>query len=196
MKTLLTVTFLLCLPLSTSSQEAANEDPAHDELRALRDGMIDAIKSGDIERQISYLHPNVVVTWQNAEVSRGREGVREYLARMLEGPGRIVQGYGADMQVDELTILYGGDTGIAFGGTQEHVDLVAGQGVDYAGRWSATLVKEGDRWLIASLHASANLFDNPFLDTARRLMYVAGAVALIIGVLLGFLIGRRRRSTA
>jgi len=158
--------------------------------------MIAAIKSGDIEQQISYLHPNVVVTWQNAEVSRGRDGVREYLERMLEGPSRIVRSYEADMQVDELTILYGGDTGIAFGGTQEHVELVAGEDVDYAGRWSATLVKEADRWLIASLHASANIFENPFLDTARRLMYVVGVVALVIGALAGFMIGRRGRSAA
>ena len=124
MKTLITVCLLLFAPLPALSQESSTEDPAHDELRALRDGMLDAIKKGDIERELSYLHPNVVVTWQNAEVSRGRDGVRAYLNRMLNGPSKVVSDYGLDLNVDELTILYGGDAGISFGTTRERFGLV------------------------------------------------------------------------
>ena len=158
--------------------------------------MQDAIKKGDIEREISYLHPNVVVTWQNAEVSRGREGVRAYLNRMLSGPNKVIANFSADLKVDELTILYGGDTGVSFGNSREHVGLVGGSSIDYNGRWSATLVKEGGKWLVASLHSSTNLFDNPFLATTRRVMYGAGVVALFVGFALGFFIGRRRKAAA
>jgi len=194
-KNLLTL-LLLSISLPALSQESTTEDPAHAELRTLRAGMQDAIKKGDVERELSYLHPNVVVTWQNAQVSRGRDGVRNYLDRMLHGPNKIVASFSADFDVDELTILYGGDTGISFGSSREHIGLATGGSVDYNGRWSATLVKEDGKWLIASLHASTNLFDNPFLATTRRMMYVASAVALIFGIALGLFLGRRRKGVA
>ena len=162
----------------------------------MRDGLLDAIKKGDIERELSYLHPNVVVTWQNAEVSRGRDGVRAYLNRMLNGPSKIVSDYKLDLNVDELTILYGGDTGISFGGSREHIGLAAGASVDYPARWSATLVKDDGKWLVASLHASTNLFENPFLATAKRLMYIVSAVTLVVGLIVGWLVGRRRNAAA
>ena len=183
---------LLLAPLPALSQE----DPAHNELRALRDGLLDAIKKGDVERELTYLHPNVVVTWQNAEVSRGHDGVRAYLNRMLNGPSKIVSDYKFDVSVDELTILYGGDTGISFGKSQEHIGLATGTNIDYPARWSATLVKEDGKWLVASLHASSNLFENPFLATTKRLMYIGCAVALVAGLLIGWLVGRRRKAAA
>lgn len=183
---------LLCLPLSALSQVPATEDPAHNELRALRDGLIDAIKKGDLERELSYLHPNVVITWQNAEVSRGREGVRKYLDRMLKGPDAIVDNFSIDLNVDELTILYGGDTGISFGTSKEHVALKNGSPIDYNGRWSATLVKEGGQWLVASAHASTNLFENPFIGMFKRVASIAGAVSIIIAIGLGYWFGRSR----
>jgi ketosteroid isomerase-like protein len=158
--------------------------------------MVEAIKKGDIERELTYLHPNVVVTWQNAEVSRGRDGVRAYLNRMLNGPNKVVSDYNVDLNVDELTILYGGDTGISFGSSREHIGLVHDMSLDYPGRWSATLVKEDGKWLIASLHTSTNIFENPLLATARRLIYVAGAVGLVAGLLLGFFLRRRRKAAA
>jgi len=201
MKKWITVSALLLLaplahPPAALSQESATEDPAHNELRALRDGLLDAIKKGDVERELSYLHPNVVVTWQNAEVSCGRDGVCVYLNRMLNGPSKIVSDYKLDLNVDELTILYGGDTGISFGGSKEHIGLATGTNIDYPARWSATLVKEDGKWLVASLHASTNLFENPFLATTKRLMYIGCAVALVVGVLIGWLVGRRRKAAA
>lgn len=181
------------MPVSSQTQPPT-EDPAHNELRALRDGLLDAINKGDIERELTYLHPNVVVTWHDATVSRGRDGVRQYMNRMLTGPDKVVESFGADVDVDELTILYGGDTGISFGSAIEHFKMTSGRTLDLPARWSATLVKENGRWLIANLHASDDLFDNPLLAMARRAAWWAGGIALIVGLALGFFLGRRRRA--
>jgi len=151
------------------------------------------MNKGDIERELTYMEPNVVVTWHNAEVSRGRDGVRTYLNRVLNGPNKFLSAYSASVNVDELTILYNDDTGISFGSAVEHMKLTDGHTIDLPSRWSATLVKEGDKWLVASLHASDNLFDNPLLDMAKRLMYWAGGVCLVVGLVFGFAIGRRRK---
>jgi ketosteroid isomerase-like protein len=177
-----------------SSQAPPPKDEAvHNELRALRDGLLDAMNKGDIERELAYMHPNVVVTWHNAEVSRGRDGVRAYLTRMLSGPNRIVTSFSATVEVDELTILYGANTGISFGSAIEHFKLKDGKTLDLPARWSATLIKDGDKWLIASLHASDNLFENPLLTIAKKTSYWAGGVCLVLGLIVGFAIGRRRK---
>lgn len=194
MKKLLIALFILSLSAPVLAQSPATQDPAHNELRSLRDGLQDAIKKGDIERQLSYLHPNVIVTWQNGEVSRGRDGVRNYLNRMLNGPTKIVKAYNSEVMVDELTVLYGGTTGISYGSSHEHLDLMTGTSIDFTARWSATLIKEDGKWLIANLHASSNLFDNPLLAMAKQMSYIIGGVCLLAGVIVGFLLGRRRRA--
>ena len=171
----------------------AQEDPAHTELRAVRDGLLAGMNSGDIEAQLAFLHPNAVVTWHNAEVSRGREGVRKYLDRMLNGPSKVVEKFGAEVTVDELSILYGGDTAIAFGSAQEHFSLAGGRSFDFTGRWSATMVKEGGKWLVASLHTSDNIFDNPLLNAATKALWWVGGGTLLVGALGGWLLGRRGR---
>lgn len=136
-----------------------------------------------------------MVTWQTAEVSRGREGVRTYLNRMLNGPDKVVDTYSVDLDVDGLSILYGGDTAISWGKSREHVGMANGRNLDYPGRWSATLVKEGNQWLIANLHLSTNIFANPLLEIIKRVAFMAGAIAIVIALALGYFWGRRKKLT-
>lgn len=194
MKTSIAVLMLLCLavPAWPQTPSPPSDEAVHNELRAFRDGLLAAMNKGDVESELAYFHPNAVVTWHNAEVSRGREGIRSYLNRMLQGPNKVAASYKADVNVDELTILYGGDTGISFGSAVEHFKLANGKTLDLPARWSATLVKEGGKWLIANLHASDNLFDNPLLALAKRTAYWAGGIALLVGLLIGWFLGGRR----
>jgi ketosteroid isomerase-like protein len=185
---------LLWLALTATCLTAAGLDPKteaiHNELRALRAGVLDAINKGDIERELSFLHTNVVVTWHNAEVSRGREGVREYYQRLTGGPKKQVEKFSAEITVDELTILHGGSSGISYGSSVEHFQLSNGRTFDLNGRWSATVVREEGRWLIASLHASTNLFDNVILSLSQKSMLRLAGVASLIGLACGWFIGR------
>jgi hypothetical protein len=54
------------------------------------------------------------------------------------------------------------------------------------------MVKEDGKWLVASLHASDNIFDNPLLNLAKKAWWWIGGGALLVGALMGWLIGRRR----
>lgn len=168
---------------------AAPDDPAHNELRALRIQVLEAIKSGDVERTLTYVHPNLVVTWQNQEVCRGREGLRDFYNRMGKDAFR---GYKVDPMPDDLTILYGGDTGISFGSSVAAYRLL-GKEFEFKNRWTATLVKENGRWLLASYHVSNNTLDNPLVNTAKRALYGAGVIGLIVGLAFGLLVARRRK---
>src|SRR4051812_48673837 len=93
------------LPAQTPT--TAPENPAHEELRKLRDGLLAAMNKGDLEGTLAFMHTNVVITWEDAEVSRGYEGVRAYHNRIMTGPNKIVDAFNFGVNVDELTILHG-----------------------------------------------------------------------------------------
>ena len=191
-KILLTMAVALCVPCSLLAQNPP-EDPAHEQLRQLRDGLLAAMNKGDLEGTLTFLHTNCVITWHNAEVSRGHQGVRDYHNRVMTGPNRIVESFHCDLKVDELTSLYGENTGICFGSSDEQFKLAGGRDLNIKGRWTATLVKENGHWLIASLHVSTNLFDNVMLDLAKRSLGVAGVICFVMGLLIGWAITRRRK---
>jgi hypothetical protein len=98
--------------------------------------------------------------------------------------------------VDELTILYGDNMGICYGSSDEHFKLATGKDLDVKGRWSATVVKENGRWVIACMHASTNLFDNVMLDLAKKVAIIAGIICLVAGLVVGWLLGRCRKRAA
>lgn len=165
------------------------EDPAHNELRALRDGLLDAFEKKDIERMLTFLDPDVVVIVQSAEVIRGHDGVREFHKRMSEGDDRVVESLKSDFQVDELSTLYGDDMAISFGTMADHFKLRRGEEFDLNSRWTATAVRQDDRWLVASFHVSTNMFDNGVSNLYIKWSSIkSGVIAGLIGILVGALV--------
>ena len=185
------VTIALFTALTVHASPEPNAD-VHNALRQLKTRMVAAMNRNDIDAMLAELHPDVVITWQNAEVSRGREAVRAYLVRNTRGANPIVKSYHADIDVDQLTALYGGDTGIAYGSSTERFDLRGGMNFTLHGRWSATMVNDHGRWLLASVHASSNLFDNPLVSATKKMLYVAVTIAFVVALVLGWFLGRRR----
>lgn len=188
---LLALTLSAALPSPAAAATTVGaESPEHVALRQLKDELLTAANKLDMDGILKHLHPNVVITWQNAEVSRGHAGVREYLESKTGGTNPIVKGFHTSVEIDELTALYG-DTGIAYGSSLDHFDLLGGQSFDLHGRWTFVLVKEKGRWLAAAMHASTNLFDNPLLNAAKRAAIVASIVAFAVALVLGLFVGKR-----
>lgn len=188
---------LLCLAPAVL---AAQTDPGitHDEIRKLRDDILAALQRGDIDAVLPHLHPNVVFTPMNNEVARGPQGVKAYFQKMMTGPDRRVAEMRLNMEVDRLTDLYG-DTGLAFGSSNDFYRLASGPSFNVPTRWTCSLVRENGRWLITSFHSSANAFDNPILARQKRAtalpMAGLGIVAgLASGLLLGALLWRPKKA--
>jgi hypothetical protein len=195
--TILSVAALAALMLApfraVQAQQAAPEDPIHDELRALRKEMVEATNKSDIDGVIARLDKDVIVTWMNGEVSRKPDAVKAYLERMTKGDKRVVSSFKTDPEVEELTHLYG-TTGVAYGNSKDHYVLTDGREFVVPTRWSATMVKKDGKWLIANFHASTNVFDNPVLDIAiRKTALWTGGAAVLVGLLLGVVIARLLR---
>ncbi len=172
----------------TTGLVSALEDPAHEELRTLRTEIIKAVTKGDIDTVLQHVHPNVVVTWQNAEVCRGQQGLKAFFEHMGK---KSFKGYKVPPTPDELTILYGENTGVSFGQTLAEYNLL-GKNYEIKSRWTATLVKENGKWLLAAYHISMNTLDNPLLTAAKRSMGVAAVAALGVGLILGKLLAKRK----
>jgi ketosteroid isomerase-like protein len=190
----------LSLAFALGGQQPVKEDTVHDELRALKKELTEAVNANNLDALVALLDDNVVVTWQNAEVSRGPDQVRAYYDRMMKGDKRIVESVHIEPVVDELAHLYG-NTGVAFGSSKDHFKLTDGRDFVFESRWSGTMVKKEGKWKVASFHASTNTFDNPIIWIAvKRVGFwtgaIAGAAGLIIGLAATWLLRRRTTKAA
>jgi uncharacterized protein (TIGR02246 family) len=181
---------LLCLPANLLGQadKKAADEKLHDELRAFRKSLIEAVNKGDLDAQLDHVTPDVVVTWQNGEVVKGRDNLRKFYEANVK-QSQIFKGYVKEPEPADLTVLYGGDAGISYGTSVGRYSIV-GMNFDLTNHWSATLTKDDGKWRIANYHVSANVLDNPVLNAAKNALYWVGGLAIVGGLLIGFFLGR------
>jgi ketosteroid isomerase-like protein len=168
----------------------------HNELRALRERTVNAVNKRDPDAVMKELHPDIVFTAMDTEVVRGIPAAKAYYQKMFVGAARIVEGFSLTVEPDAAASLYeNGKVAISRGSSNAHFKLATGTEFDVPLRWSATLLRENNKWTIANLQFTANMFNNPILDVLKSSMkWVAlgtGVAALIVGFLLGWLVRRR-----
>ena len=198
MKRLLLIVALVLPGVISIGAQEPNAD-IHNALRGLKATMEKALNERDLDTIVANVDPNVVFTTMNNDVRRGPAQIRAYFHEMLTAPGHIVKDVKVSFDVDQLTTLYGGDTGVAYGTSNDTYELTDGDKFNIRGRWSCTMVRNGDKWVIASFHYSTNVFDNPILDRYRSMLVPLGAGGVVVGLILGWLIGRmtgRRKAAA
>jgi uncharacterized protein (TIGR02246 family) len=196
--------FLLLVGMAAhavAADQPDKDDPVFQDLLAVRQGLIDAYNAHDMDALLSFCHEDIIVTWQNAEVSRGREGIRAYYEKMMKGEKRVVDDLKANPTVDDRAVFFGENTAVSRGQMNDHYRLRDGSDFALNSRWSATLVKEDGQWLVGAFHASTNAFDNDILRmVARKSAIFAGGTALVVGLVLGsggfWLIAKRGRKPA
>lgn len=189
-------------PPATAAAADAPAEPAqpteqqlHEELRGVRAAMEKALNERDLDGLLTHLAPKVVFSTMNGDVARGPEAIRAYFKKMLEGDTKVVEKVTTHFEPDDLSIFYG-NTAVAFGRSDDHYELVGGQTFDIKARWTATLVRQDGRWLIAAFHYSANVFDNPILATQRSILIKVALFAVLVAFLVALLIGRALRKKA
>lgn len=194
----LPLTLLLVCHLSALHAASAPPSASIDATTAittLREGLIDSFVKADIDRLLTFLDPDVIVTWQNAEVCRGPDAVRAYYQRMMTGENRVVREVKAAPEVTGRHIY--GDWAISWGNLRDHFVLTDGSDLPFNTVFTATIAKRGDRWLVRGFHASVNAFDNPVLGLAiKKTAWRVGLGALLLGLLIGLLLARMFRRKA
>ncbi len=187
-----TLCILLISSLVLSAQENPTEDPAHQQLRDLRTEMIAAIESRDIDRMMTYVHPEIVTTWQDGETTRGVDELRAYYDRL--GKDAFVA-FKVPHKPDDLSILQGGDTAISNGIVVANYKIL-GKDYEFTSRWTATLSLVDGQWKVIAYHVSLNALDNPVIDAAKSFIWMAAGIGILIGLLIGFLLCLFRKRKA
>jgi ketosteroid isomerase-like protein len=174
-------------------------EATHNQLRALRDGISGAFNrlgsSGDekdLDAVLQFVHKNVVLNAMNGDRAVGHDGVREMFRKSMVGVDRSVQSVHHEFNVDALSVLHGDDTAIAYGTTKGKYVLAGGVNLEVDANWLAALVREDGKWLVAGFQFGPSIFDNPIAKQLQRTLYWAAGGTGLLGILLGYFIGRRR----
>lgn len=196
------VLFLAVMLVFALSRPAAAVQPAgteadHDQLRELLAVFTEGINKGDFAEVSPYLHEPFSGTAISQHFMGSPEDIQAYFDEILRKPDAILKRITIEPEVDELTEIYEGTFGVARGANKEVYELNDGRVFEMTARWTATVVKDSDQWKLLAIHAGANILDNPILSGVEQLTKVYGAVGaaggVVVGGLLGFFFGRRRK---
>lgn len=187
---------LLLIAPATLAEEPDHE--IHQELRGILTTVQSAVNSGNYDAMLPVLSKDVRATTITQESFSGHAGVSGYFKKWF-GAGGFLKKLEMKLTADDLTELSPDKTwGIVRGSAIETYTLADGRVYPMPTRWTATVAKESDgHWRLRAIHFGTNFLDNPILDEAKRkakeyTMFGAGG-GLLAGLVLGVLIGRRRK---
>src|SRR5436190_14624684 len=71
----------------TASAQVGQSTPSEVDqaITHLREGVVDSFNHGDMDKLLTYLDTNAVVTWQNGEVCEGQAAARANYERRING---------------------------------------------------------------------------------------------------------------
>ena len=186
------VTAIILSSLASPTPTRAQTDPSETvefaqeraDLRNLRESLVEAIIAGDVEKQVTYAHPDIMTTWQNNDTANGHDGLRSFMEENLSKQ-KIFQGYTERPTSDVVSLYRDGTVAVAQGRSVPHYKFL-GKEFDLENRWSATLLQDDGAWKIVSYHVSGNIADNPLLSAAKSSLiwvaFIGFAIGLIVGV--------------
>ncbi len=155
----------------------------------LREGLVDSFNRDDIDRLLTFLDTNAVVTWQNGEVCEGPAAVKAYYQRMMKGDRPVVSKVSADPKIFGRHIQ--GDWAVSWGNLNDRFVLTDGSELPLNSRFTATIARRGDRWQVMAFHVSVNAFENPVLTLAlKKVAWIAGGAGALVGIIVGVVVMR------
>ncbi len=173
----------------------AVQTKAHEDLRAMKDRLVTALNARNVDALLADVDPQIRLTTMDNELSKGPDGLKAYYAKMMSGANRVVDEMKVTAEADDLSLLSDdGKTALTTGTATAHFKLTGGKEMNVPLRWTAQSMNRGGQWKINSAHFSANMFDNPVLSMATSFAYWLAGGAGIIGLIIGWLIGRRKKT--
>ena len=185
------------LVLLASWAHAATDDAIHDELRGLLKTVVTAINAQQYERLTPILSDQAHVTLVNQDVLNRKDQIPPYLTKWF-GAGGYLKSMQVELKADVLTELSPDKSwGMGYGTGVETYALADGRSFALPTRWTAVVQREADGvWRIRAVHVGTNFLDNPVLHSVAgnttQWLLVGGTAGLLIGVLLTWLLLRRK----
>jgi ketosteroid isomerase-like protein len=195
-KRIVALLLLLISPVLTAQE---TDQAIHDELRDVLNGIQEAVNSEKYGDLGQYFHENLTITTINQEVISTRAEIEPYFDKWF-GPGGYLKTLRMSLEADDLTEFYADKTfGIVRGSGEEDYVLSDSRSFPMKTRWTATVIKDTDgEWRILTLHLGTDFLNNPILavaeESAKYFGMAGGAAGLVFGILLMFMLARRKRT--
>jgi len=177
--------FLLLAVLPTFSQEADKQA-----LRDLKATYEKAIAEGDLSLIEPHLAEDFSAVMITADEVKDYEGIESYWKKVTGFIGKDGT-YTVSIQPDDT--IFEGNIAIAKGIANEHV-VRNGKTIDLVSKWTAIARKEGETWKLVRIQATIDPVTNPIVTAlAKARLWITASIAVIAGLLIGWLLGRRKR---
>jgi uncharacterized protein (TIGR02246 family) len=141
----------------------------------------DATNARDTQKICGLATEDVVMVSKNGDIVAGKRALASYLDRMI-GAAPALKKMHTRVKMDAPALLMD-KTAIAYGTSDDEYVFTSGLQLAITTRWSASLVKEDEKWRIARVHFSFDLFDNPLLNGARYAACVGAGIAFMLSAL-------------
>jgi len=187
---------LFCIAPLVGAEEP--DHAIHEELRAVLREVVTSINTGQYDKMLPYLTENVEATSVTQEVMNNRADIAKYFREWF-GPSGYMKRMEMKLDADKLTELSADKSwGLVRGKSLEHYEAKDGDLFDFVNRWTAVMIRDDDgKWRLRAIHFGTNNLDNPVLTKVKNTLVregiIGAVVCLVVGLLLGWWIGRRRR---
>ncbi len=192
MKHLFVTLMLAALTAGAALAQSASDgrDADRDALRALGRRYEEAINTGNLKALADAIEPTASAVFITGDEVTGIEAMQRFLEEVKK-----IMGEGSHYSVKLVpnTTEFFGDIALAKGTSDETATFGSGRQLFYTTHWTAVLRKIDGQWKATRLHVSGNLFDNPILNIAKKTALWAAIASLVVGALLGWVVGRRRK---
>ena len=183
---------LMWSSVSSAQVEPRHED--HEALRAILKVAGNALNTRDINSLAPVLSEKFIITSVDQQTFTDLAAFNAYFQGFFEGEKPPLKSIEFNPKADALTEFIGENVGLARGTSNDIYHFSSGTAKEMTTRWTATVVKENGAWKLANLHLGVNVLDNPLIKTAKISFYWVGGVSFLIGLVLGFVLRRQRRS--
>ncbi len=170
----------------------------HEALRALKAELVETANSQDFARLGALTNTPFTATVVTQDHFTNLDAAKAFFDGLFTRKLLRMDSIAFEAEADALSTIYTGTVAVTTGTTVETYTLADGRSFDIDGRWTALSVEEADGWKLAAFHSGTNFLDNPVLKAAGasviRVAAMVGGAGLVLGLIAGWVLGRRRRA--
>lgn len=182
--------------LFASSLLADERKADHEALRNILTVGTEALNSGNFDALAPLLHKEFTAVTIDNQKFTTIEAFKEHWNSLFKGDKRAIDRIVTQPVADDQTRFLRDDVGVVHGISNDTYYFRDGEIRTMKARWTAVVAKEQNQWKLVKLHMSANLLDNPVVDSLKQGLIRTAAIAsilfLLFGLGIGYAIGKRR----
>ena len=183
---------LIIASLSFLSTSLLANEQDHIALREFKGHMLEALNNSDFITLEKLFHSNFTITFSDQSQFSSIENLKKYYNDLVNKTG--IEKITFSAESDAKSIFLSPTVAVNRGSSIDQFLKNDGTELELKSRWTATMVKENDKWKLAALHSGINFLDNAYTEKITSFLKILIALSALIGFLLAFFIFRKKTS--